>query len=82
MQKSYGDAYSQRSSDEGYGERYGETVKVEDEKKYNTTELQRGATAERDQKEEAGMLTYASTIYLHCKINYVNVTLLGSYSCA
>lgn len=52
MDASYGDAYSTRSSDEGFGERYGEAVKVVLEKKEDTTELQRGATAERDQNEE------------------------------
>lgn len=55
MDSSYGDAYSTRSSDEGYGERYGEAVKgVLDQK--DTTELQRGAVAERDQHDESGKL--------------------------
>lgn len=54
MDKSYGSAYSQRSADEGYGERYGEAVEVSIEKKHDTTELQRGATAELDQNEDAG----------------------------
>jgi len=52
MAKSYGGAYSERSADEGYGERYGETVKITKEEK-STTELQRGETAERDQKADA-----------------------------
>lgn len=53
MGKSYGNAYSQRSSDEGFGERYGEPVKVQIEKKQSTTVLQRGETAERDQEADA-----------------------------
>lgn len=52
MDSSYGDAYSTRSSDEGFGERYGEAVKVVLEEK-DTRELQRGETAERDQSKES-----------------------------
>jgi len=54
MAKSYGGAYSERSADEGFGERYGESVKITTEKKESTTELQRGETAERDQQADAG----------------------------
>ncbi|KAL3683485.1 hypothetical protein R1sor_001507 [Riccia sorocarpa] len=52
MSDSYGEAYSIRSSDEGYGEIYGEAVK-----KYQSNpdikEVQRGMTAERDQVADA-----------------------------
>lgn len=52
MEDSYGEAYATRSSDEGYGEAYGEAVK-----RYQTNpdikEVQRGATSERDQKADA-----------------------------
>ncbi|XP_024357774.1 uncharacterized protein [Physcomitrium patens] len=53
LAKSYGDAYATRSSEEGYGERYGEAVKGVLSKKGDSTELQRGETAERDQKYES-----------------------------
>ncbi|KAL2612419.1 hypothetical protein R1flu_024111 [Riccia fluitans] len=52
MAESYGVAYAIRSSDEGYGEIYGEAVK-----RYQTNpdvkEVQRGMTAERDQNADA-----------------------------
>ena len=58
MGDSYGAAYSTRSADEGYGERYGEAVKkVLDrkmEKEQHLHEIQRGSTAQRDQKADAG----------------------------
>ncbi|KAG0559698.1 hypothetical protein KC19_10G124200 [Ceratodon purpureus] len=57
MGDSYGAGYQTRSSDEGYGERYGEAVKnvleKKAEKEEHLHEIQRGATAERDQKADA-----------------------------
>jgi hypothetical protein len=58
MGDSYGAAYTTRSADEGYGERYGEAVKAVLEKKAqkegNMKEAQRGATSERDASADAG----------------------------
>jgi len=60
MAKSYGGAYSERSADEGFGERYGESVRVTTEvkTKQSSSELQRGETAERDQEADAGNICF------------------------
>lgn len=58
MGDSYGAAYTTRSSDEGYGESYGEAAKAVMEKKAQKEDglsvMQRGATAERDTSADAG----------------------------
>lgn len=53
MDESYGVGYATRASDMGYGERYGETVKAILKKKHDKKEMQRGATAERDENADA-----------------------------
>jgi hypothetical protein len=62
MGDSYGMAYTTRSSDEGYGERYGEAVKKvlekKAEKEEHLSEIQRGATADRDEKADAGAFSF------------------------
>lgn len=53
MEESYGVGYATRASEMGYGERYGEAVKAVLDKKGDKREMQRGATAERDQDADA-----------------------------
>jgi len=53
MEESYGIGYATRASDMGYGERYGETVKAILKKKHDRMEMQKGASAERDQNADA-----------------------------
>jgi hypothetical protein len=53
MEESYGIGYATRASDMGYGERYGETVKAILKNKHDKMEMQRGASAERDQNADA-----------------------------
>ncbi|KAG0611380.1 hypothetical protein M758_7G137300 [Ceratodon purpureus] len=59
MEESYGVGYATRASEMGYGERYGEAVKAVLDKKGDKREMQRGATAERDQDADA----FADTEY-------------------
>ena len=44
MATSYGAAYASRSSEEGFGERYGEAVKAVLEKKEGQMDMQEGTT--------------------------------------
>jgi hypothetical protein len=59
MEESYGVGYATRASEMGYGERYGEAVKAVLDKKHDKREMQRGATAERDQNADA----FVDTVY-------------------
>lgn len=66
MGDSYGVAYTTRSADEGYGERYGEAVRaVLDkmaQKEANMKEVQRGATSERDASADAGTQSFTQLL--------------------
>jgi hypothetical protein len=55
MEEAYGVGYATRASEMGYGERYGEAAKAFKKKRdaKNTKEMQRGATAERDEHADA-----------------------------
>ncbi|KAG6551745.1 hypothetical protein Mapa_006836 [Marchantia paleacea] len=62
MEDAYGKAYATRSSDEGYGESYGEAVKKY-QRNPDMKEVQRGATSERDGKADAFAGTKSGSDY-------------------
>lgn len=73
MGDSYGAAYTTRSADEGYGERYGEAVKAVMDKKAqkegNMKEAQRGASSQRDASADAGTQSFHAMVVVGLKFS-------------